>query len=187
MRRQDREVTDLEDVLGIVGRAQVLRLGMMAGDYPYVVPLHYGFEWLPADGAGEGEGAAGVGSSAGAGAGAASEGRGGCLVFYLHCAHEGRKLDLIRANPHVCVELDCDVQMVSGGDVPCRYGSAYASVIGTGVACVVEDAAEKIHGLQLLMRNQIGRDFDFDQQMAASVEVVKVVVSDFSAKRRLVG
>lgn len=155
MRRTDREVTNLNEILQIVDKAKILRLGLFDDESPYVVPLHYGYAY-----------------------------RDGRLVFYMHAAKEGRKLDLIRKNPNVCVELDCDVAPISGGDVPCKYGSTFASVIGRGRAEILEDAEEKITGLKLLMRNQTGRDFEFDRKMADAVAIIRVTVPSFTAKAK---
>ena len=41
MRRAECEVTDIGEILGIVSRAKILRLGLFDGEFPYVVPLHY--------------------------------------------------------------------------------------------------------------------------------------------------
>lgn len=155
MRRSDREVTDINSILEIVGRAKILHLGLFDKGFPYIVPMHFGYEF--------------------------SEGRFG---FFLHSAKEGHKLDLIKDNPNVCIELECDVNLISGGEVPCKYGSEYASVIGRGYATLVEDEEEKTKGLKLLMKNQTGRCFEIDSKMAESVEVIKVVISDLSAKAR---
>ena len=46
MRRQDRRVTDIEEIKGILNSTRIIHLGMMDGDYPYVVPLHFGFEFI---------------------------------------------------------------------------------------------------------------------------------------------
>lgn len=153
MRRKDREVTNLQEILNIVDKAKILHLGLFDAEYPYVVPLHFGYEY-----------------------------RDGRLIFYIHAAKEGRKMDLIRKNPNVCVELDCDVVPIPGGDVPCGYGSTFASVIGRGCAEIVEDTEEKIKGLKLLMRNQVGRDFEIDRNMADAVAVIKVTVPAFTVK-----
>ena len=155
MRRKDREITRIEEILDIIGKAKYLHLGLFDGEYPYVVPLHYGYEYAD-----------------------------GKLVFYCHGAGEGHKLDLIRKDPHVCVELECEVELLSAGEEACRYGAAYASVIGRGTAETVVDAREKIHGLSLLMKNQTGRDFVFTEQMAALVTVIRISVPDFTAKAR---
>ena len=155
MRRKDREVTKIEEIIQIVDKAKILHLGLFDSEYPYVIPLHFGYEYAN-----------------------------GNLTFYLHSAQEGHKLDLIRANPHVCVELECDVELVSGGEVPCQYGATYASVIGRGHAETVRDEQEKIKGLSLLMKNQTGRDFTVSSQMVSTVEVIRVTVSEFSAKSK---
>ena len=125
------------------------------GAYPYIVPLHYGYEYAE-----------------------------GALVFYMHGAKEGHKLDLIRRDPNVCVELECDIELVSGGDDPCWYGSAFASVIGRGRVEIVGDEREKSKGLKLLMRNQTGRDFDIDARMASAVTILRASVPEFTAKSR---
>ena len=56
--------------------------------------------------------------------------------------------------------------------------------MGDGTAIVVEDAAEKIFGLQLLMKTQTGRDFEITAQMATSVTVLRIDVPHVAAKSR---
>ena len=153
MRRKDREITQIGEILRIVQGARYLHLGLFDGEAPYVVPLHFGYEL--------------------------TDGR---LIFYMHSAREGHKLDLIRAHPQVCVELECGVEPISGGDVPCEYGAAFASVMGRGTAEIVSDQQEKLHGLALLMRHQTGRRFAMDAAMAAAVEIIKVTLPTYTAK-----
>ena len=155
MRRTDREVTDPAVIRYILEMAKILHLGLFDDGYPYVVPLHYGY--------------------------VLAENR---LVFYLHSAKEGHKLDLIRENPHVCTELACDFGLVSGGENPCSYGAAYASLIGRGTAEIVTDVQEKCRGLSLLMQHQTGRAFSFTGEMAAAVAVIKITLDTFTAKSR---
>lgn len=155
MRRKDREVTNPQEIARIVETAKILHLGLFDEDYPYVVPLHYGCEWHDER-----------------------------LFLYLHCAREGHKLDLIARNPHVTAEIDCDVELVSGGDVACAYGSTYASVIARGTAALIDDPQEKAHALELLMRHQTGRTFTFNERMTSAVAVVRISVDDLTAKSR---
>lgn len=42
MRRRDKEINDRDEVLAILRRASVLRLAMVDGDWPYVVPMSFG-------------------------------------------------------------------------------------------------------------------------------------------------
>nr|WP_230974366.1 hypothetical protein [Treponema vincentii] len=56
--------------------------------------------------------------------------------------------------------------------------------MGDGTAVIVEDVAEKIVGLQLMMKTQSGRDFEITEQMAASVTVLRIDVPCVTAKSR---
>ena len=76
------------------------------------------------------------------------------------------------------------MEIVSGGDVPCKYGASYASVIGRGKIEIVKDVQEKIQGLNCIMKNQTGREFPINAQMAQPVEVMKITINDFTAKSR---
>ena len=83
MRRKDREVTELEAVMEIIRQCDVLRLGLADGDYPYIVPMNFGWE--------------------------EKEGR---LYFYLHGAAEGRKAELLRQNGACFFQMDCGHRVV---------------------------------------------------------------------------
>ena len=155
MRRKDREVTDREAIRAILDKAKVLHLAMIDNGRPYVVPLHYGYTLVDNG-----------------------------LTLYLHGAKEGRKLDVLRKNDRVAFVLETDVSPVSGGDIPCKYGEAYASVMGEGTAVLLDDPVQKIEALQILMKTQTGREFAFTPAMAESVAVIRVNVDSFTAKAR---
>jgi nitroimidazol reductase NimA-like FMN-containing flavoprotein (pyridoxamine 5'-phosphate oxidase superfamily) len=156
MRRKDREVTGTEELLAIIRANKVCRLGMVDGDMPYVVPLNYGFEF--------------------------DSGR---LVLYFHCAGEGKKINILKRNSYVCFEVDGEHKLTTG-NIACEYGFNFASIIGFGNACFIEDDAEKIHALTALMKHQTGedRDFDFAPSHLCAVTVFKVTAHSFTGKRR---
>ena len=158
MRRIDRAVTDNRQIQSIIEKSKVVHLGMIDDGRPYVVPMQYGFVFT-----------------------------GGRLTLYLHSAKEGRKLDVIKKNPRVFIELETDVALVSGGEVPCKYSSEYASVMGDGTAVLVDDVKEKIFGLKLMMKTQAGRDFEISEQMTKSVAVLRIDVPCVTAKSRAKG
>ncbi|MBR6568217.1 MAG: pyridoxamine 5'-phosphate oxidase family protein [Clostridia bacterium] len=157
MTKREREITDMEEILSILDKAKVLHLGLVDGDEPYVVPMNYGY--LMEDGK---------------------------MTVYLHGALKGRKLELMRVNPKVFFEMDCDIVPFEG-KTACNYGITYASVMGRGKAVIVEDTEEKIKGLRVLMKTQTGRDFDITEKMAGIVSVIRIDVSDFTAKKRPMG
>ena len=103
-------------------------------------------------------------------------------AFYFHCASEGRKIEIIRKNNSVCFELDTDVKVVKA-DKPCKWASKYRSVMGTGTARILGKDEEKKHGLNLIMRQYGGGDFNFSKPALDSVLIVKVDVHSISAKQ----
>ena len=107
----------------------------------------------------------------------------GKLTIYLHGALWGRKLDVIRANPKVFFCAHCDVVPFEG-DIACRYGTTYSSIMGSGTAEILEDPAQKATGLSVLMKTQTGKDFTFDDKMVSIVSVIKIDIDEFTAKSR---
>lgn len=156
MRRQDRMVANIDEIKDILNSTRIIHIGMMDGDYPYVVPLHFGYEIVD-----------------------------DILYIYVHGHHEGKKFSLIQENSHVFIEIDGnDEALVSGGDIPCKYSSVYSSVMGRGEVVYLANIDEKSHGLQMLMKHQTGREFTFTDAMVNSVGVVQIKVVDYTAKRR---
>lgn len=154
MRRKDREITSLEEQFKIWKACKVCRVAMVDGDRPYVLPLNYGA--------------------------ALEEEK---ITLYLHGAKAGRKLDVLRRNPRVCVEADCEHRLVEAED-PCGYGYAFASVLGEGTAELLEEPAEKAHGLSVLMSHQTGKEFFFTAAQTVSVSVLRVCLENTTGKRR---
>ncbi len=152
--RREREVTDMAEILAILDTAKVVHLAMVDNGEPYMVPMNYGYTM--------------------------EEGK---LTLYLHGAKTGKKIDVLRANPKVFFGVECD--MVSfDGKIACQYGMAYASVMGKGIATLVEDVEEKKYGLSVLMKSQTGKDFEFTDRMVSIVQVIRIDVSEYTAKRR---
>jgi nitroimidazol reductase NimA-like FMN-containing flavoprotein (pyridoxamine 5'-phosphate oxidase superfamily) len=155
MRRTDREVTDLEDKLGIIRRCKVLRLGLSEQNQSYVVPLNFGFEYED-----------------------------GILILYMHGAKEGKKTDILNRNKQVCFEMDGEHALIPGKG-PAEYSFAYESVIGFGTVEIMEKDDEKTHGLNLLMRHQTGEDREhtYPPGQLKGTLVFRVRVNSFTAKR----
>ena len=154
MTKRERQVTDPEQILHILDTAKVVHLGLSVNDEPYVVPMNYGYTM--------------------------EEGK---LTLYLHSALRGKKLDMIRANPRVFFEIDCD-RLPFEGRLPCQYGMSYSSVMGRGEARILEDVEEKKQAMTLLMKTQTEKDFSFNDQLVSIVAVIRIDVTDYTAKHR---
>ena len=152
--KREREVTDPATILEILDKSKVVNVAMIDGDEPYLVPLNYGYTMED-----------------------------GKLTLYVHGATTGRKLDVLRANPKVFIELDCD-RMPFDGKVPCQYGMIYSSVMGKGKAVILEDPQEKMAALTILMKTQTGKDFEFNERLVSIVSVIRIDVEEYTAKAR---
>lgn len=155
MTKRERQITDPCEIQDILDRAMIVHLGMVDGDEPYVVPMNYGYT-MAEDGA---------------------------LSLYVHGAVKGRKLDVMRKNPKVFLEMECDVQPFEG-DLPCQYGTAYKSLMGKGRAVILETPEEKMDALTRFMKTQTGKDFEFNERLVSIVSVVRIDVEEYTAKFR---
>ena len=152
--RRELEITDIEKIRHILDISLVTHVGMVDGDEPYVVPMNFGYIM-----------------------------DGDKLTIYLHGAKKGRKIDILRANPKVFFEMECDLQPFEG-DVACRYGMAYSSLMGKGNAVIVEDVEEKKLALSAVMKTQTGKDFTFEEKMVSFVNIIRIDVASYTAKCR---
>ena len=147
-------VTDPEQLRHILDSGKVLHLGLSVNDEPYVVPMNYGYTMED-----------------------------GKLVIYLHSAVKGKKLEMVRTNPRVCFNIDCD-RMPFEGRVPCQYGMVYSSILGRGTAALVEDPEDKMEAMSILMKTQTGKDFTFNERLVSIVTVIRIDVTEYTAKHR---
>lgn len=157
MRRKDRQITDLKVIRAILDGEDVLHLALCANNTPYVVPLSYGYEMTDD----------------------------GKLTLHLHCAGEGRKLDILRENPHVCFEVSRKVRL----EYDALTGSCtakYRSLIGCGRAIIEEDMQDKLRSLQALMR-QAGHEKhpDFDEALLKRTTTVRIEADTYTAKSNI--
>ena len=151
MTRREREVTDRNEILNILDTCKIVHVGLVDEDEPYIVPMNYGYTME--DG----------------------------LTIYLHSATKGYKLDLIRKNPKVFIEMDCDIVPIEG-NMPCQYGTTYKSLMGRGLAEIVENVEEKIEAMKILMKTQTGKEFEFNEKLVSVVSVIKISISEYTAK-----
>lgn len=156
MRRKEREVTDLNEIKDILTRAEVLRVALNNGDYPYLFPVNYGFVM---DGA--------------------------QLVLFFHGAKEGTKHAIIARDNKVTFEVDCGHALMQPlGEESCTSSFAYESVIGTGTIEKAADS-EKEALLTLLLEHYGITAKHFNPVHLANTVVYKIKAATYTAKRRV--
>ncbi len=156
MRRKDREVTDLNQIFEIVSNCSSAHVGMIDNGKPYVVALNFGYERQEDS-----------------------------LILYFHSAYEGRKMDILKTNPHICFQMDCAGQFVEGTkENPFACTWKYASVIGSGTVEFLEDPGEKAYALNCMLRH-LGKTedtFSIPEAMLKKTCVYKICSRDFTGK-----
>jgi uncharacterized protein len=104
-------------------------------------------------------------------------------VIYLHSAQEGKKIDVLKNNPEVCVAFSTDHELFHRHEpVACSYGMKYRSVLAHGTVVFIEDYAEKERVLNIFMRKYAGRDFSYNEPAVNNVCIYKVEVTKFEGK-----
>jgi nitroimidazol reductase NimA-like FMN-containing flavoprotein (pyridoxamine 5'-phosphate oxidase superfamily) len=73
----------------------------------------------------------------------------GKRCLYFHCAGKGRKIDMLKKNPHVWGQALMDQGYVDG-----KCDHAFRSVMFGGTVSFIEEIAEKRHGLEVMIRQQ---------------------------------
>jgi uncharacterized protein len=104
-------------------------------------------------------------------------------IIYLHSAKEGLKMDILKANPKVCIVFSADHLLKAQSEqVACSYSMHYRSVQAFGEVEFVEDREEKIKVLDIIMANYIDRSFTYGEPSLREVCTFKVIVNRFSGK-----
>ena len=154
MRRADREVTDRNAILEIMKNCDCLHLALMDGDFPYVIPMNFGFE-------DDGE----------------------HLTIYFHGAKEGKKLGLIAANPHAAFSMSCSHELIPG-KVACATTFKYMSVCGKGLVTMVDGDERMHALSAIMKQYDPEKEYTFEEKHTNAVTVFKMNVESFTGKSR---
>lgn len=156
MRRKDREVININDILNIIDECKVFRVATQDEQGLYIIPLNFGYEYIDNK-----------------------------LIFYFHSAKEGRKVNAFKNNNNLVFEMDCKHKLIESDKV-CEYSYAFESVMGSGKIKLLEDKEEKKRAFSIIMKHQTKKDFIFDDKMVDLAFVYKIDIKDFTAKARRV-
>lgn len=154
MHRKDREISSLDEIIEIINKCEVCRLGLSVDNQPYIVPLNFGYEVVNGE-----------------------------LALYFHGVNAGKKLEMIQLNPNSCFEMDCDHQLYEREQAH-EFSFEYASVIGYGKIHILSETEEREHALQRIMHHYTGREnYDLNQSIVSKLAILKLEVSEATGKR----
>ena len=158
MRRADRKIQSFEEMVDVISRCDVCRLGLHDGDYPYILPLNFGVK---------------------------AEKETQTVTLYFHSALEGHKIELMQKNNLASFEMDCRHQLQYKAEQGmCTF--AYESIIGHGTIHMIENADEKMQALKILMNHYYpGENKYFNPAAIPRTAVYCLEVTQMSGKRKV--
>ena len=154
MRKSDREIKSKEEIIDIIKRCDVIRLAFNNGDYPYILPLNFGFEV-----------------------------KNDKVIFYLHSALEGTKVDIMKKDNRASFEMVTKHELQYYEEKGyCTM--SYESIIGRGrIRILPED--EKMNALKKLMGHyHKSEDTYFNPAAISRTLVYSLEVEEMTAKRK---
>ncbi len=105
-------------------------------------------------------------------------------IIYLHSDPGGKKLDILKSNPNVCINFTADHELFHiTENVACSYGMSYKSVIVNGRVEFLTEKSQKIEALNIFMNQYIkNKDFKYSDPAVENVCVFIVSMNDFIGK-----
>lgn len=154
MRRSDREITNIDEMVEVIRKCDVCRIALNDDGFPYILPLNFGLDYTD-----------------------------GVIKFYFHSALEGKKLDLIQADNRAGFELDCNHQLQYFEDRGyCTM--SYESIIGKGTIEILGDEAKMEALRKLMDQYHPGKDAYFNPAAMSRTTVYCLTVSEITGKRK---
>lgn len=101
--------------------------------------------------------------------------------FYIHCALEGKKLDYLKANNKVCIEIEGQSSLVTG-DEACQYTMKFESVMGFGKAYILTGQEEVKKGLDVLMAQFSDQTFTYHEKAMSKVAIIRIDIESLTGK-----
>jgi nitroimidazol reductase NimA-like FMN-containing flavoprotein (pyridoxamine 5'-phosphate oxidase superfamily) len=153
MRRKEREITAIDEIEEIIGRCDVCRIALTDENSPYIVTMNFGYSG------------------------------GSRKKLFFHTAREGRKIDIIGKNNHVCFEMDTDHDLLCGKEA-CDFSMKYSSVVGWGDIFIVFDDEERRKGLDSIMKHYSTRtEFTYKQDVFDKTTILKLEIKTMTGKK----
>lgn len=161
MRRSDREVNNIDEIIKILDGAEIMRIAIFDRLYPYIIPLNFAYCLSPDNN----------------------------ITFFFHSANQGKKIELIRQNDHIGFEVDKYYGVTdTDSEIPCKMGTLYESVVGSGQIKIISDSQGKREGLKILINrfSKIPSFENYDPVLLDRVVILKLVVEEIAGKRHMI-
>lgn len=154
MRRKDCEIKEENEMIEIIKKCDVVRIGMIDKDgYAYIVPVNFGIEIQNRK-----------------------------CILYFHSAMNGKKVDLLRENDRVSFEMDTKHALQKSEKMP-DITYHYECVMGKGYIRFINEPVERKRALNILMNHYTHKDdWEFPEALLKRVNVLCLEIEEWSAK-----
>lgn len=153
MRRQEREIDNIDEIEAIISKADVCRIAFADNNEPYIVTMNFGYV------------------------------AGKDKKLYFHCAAEGKKLEMIRKNNYVCFEFDTDHRLESGTrpcDFGMRYKSVVGR---GRISIINDEPEKKVGLDSIMSHYSNTESYFYDQMMVNRVVILRLDILEMIGKQ----
>lgn len=147
------EITDINKIDELLNEARVCRLALFDGEYPYIVPMCFGYDL-----------------------------DGGKLELYFRCEEHGHKMELLKINNNAAFEID-ELYGVTQSGASFDFEACYRSITGTGqveFVTGIDKLAGLTHIMKKYIKNP--SENKLSEQTVNSFAVLKLTAAEFCCK-----
>lgn len=156
MRKKNREITDINEIIEVMHQCDVCRLALNDDGYPYILPVNFGMSVVDDK-----------------------------ITLYFHSALEGYKIKLFEQDNRASFEMDCNHKLQYFADKGyCTM--SYESVIGRGRIRIIANDEEKVSALKKIMGHYHGDENTYFNPAAISRTLVYALdIENLTGKRKV--
>ena len=153
MRRSEREVTDIAEIERILNEAQVCRIALVDGEFPYLIPLCFGYTL-----------------------------ESGELALYFHSALQGKKMELLKKNNNAAFEID-KLEEIIPGENACSFSASFECITGRGTIDILNGIEKITALNSIMAKyDKSGREHKYSEQTLNNVALLKLTADEFCCK-----
>lgn len=153
MRRSEREVTDIDAIERLLNKAQVCRIALVDGQFPYIIPMCFGYTL-----------------------------EGGNLELYFHSAPHGKKMELLKRNNSAAFEID-ELGEILPGETACSFSASFECITGHGTVDIINGIEKITGLNTIMAKyDKAGKEHKYSEQMLNNVVILKLTVEEFCCK-----
>lgn len=104
------------------------------------------------------------------------------IAVYFHSALAGTKIEMMKKNSLVCFSVSVDNGCVES-DKACDFEARHRTVIGLGHAVFIEDEAEKIKALDMIVALFTDKKFEYPKNNLGGTAVIRIDIESIKGKK----